>query len=413
MFRYWKLESKSQNNLWLFLNLLTYILTMKSNTENLSKALLTATFGLFLVSCNNDSSNTGAGQVVENNVSITTNDAPSNAEAPSNAIAPSNGIASSPLSNVAPADLNLLVKFDEAVSGLTLENVRAGASNLTINSVNPIVTETVTEPDSEVTVLATEWAVNATPINPENFSNGETIVLSLIIQADITRTASGKGNVASPVFMQNFTVPDTTPDATVSISTPESDTYSSTISIYLSVTFSRMLKDFDASAITVTGADVRLSPLRQFGDDYISDLTIDPDGSNDTITISIMPRFNQWEASNTITIAYEPPPSSSPSADPYESAVFTNLSGEPITDYDATNTSIDLVITFNSAIYAGPRPTSDQAGFTDGVVDGMMITYTITPETGTTGDIIITFSSAIFNAATNAPIDFTLTIPPR
>ncbi len=473
---------------------------MYSNTKNLSKALLTAAFGLFLVACNNSSSGggggtpptgasvlsvtglndnptaafdivvtfseavsglTAAGITTENLniISVTsTDEEPAtvwtvNAEASTDLLdgsmvtmsliisagvatnAKGNGNAASTrftatftapggarVMSVTGLDdspstraFDVVVTFSEDVSGLTADNIMAGASNLNITSVTP----TGGEP-------ATEWTVRVQPTT--TFSNGEMDTMSLMISSGIARNADGIGNAASGDFMATFTAPDTT-GASITIEDFGSVT---SAAFDVVVTFSDAISGVVPGNFTPTNLTV--NTVTAMGTEpatiWTANVTpTNPDGlaNGQTIDLSLTIAENVFpdsDGNNNANLAstggsgsYDVPNTTAPVA----TFVFRDsISALEIDSHNGSRFSVDLRMTFDEVITLnsnGLRPTVGGSGVGTPAVTANVVGITFA--IGTPGatdnevniDVLIpeNFVTGVNSGLGNA--EFTVTLP--
>ena len=172
---------------------------MNSNIQNISKALLTAAFGLFLISCNNSGTSTGV-KAQDTNTGGNTTD-PNVTTPPQTVLdttAPTitsiTGFETRP-STTAPIEVT--VNFSEMVSGLEFSEIDTeGLVDLTAANISPVSTE-----------MTMSYTIMVTPL--DSLANGA--VISLMINADAVQDGGMNGNSVSELAMTTWDDPAPTP----------------------------------------------------------------------------------------------------------------------------------------------------------------------------------------------------------
>ncbi len=220
---------------------------MYSNTKNLSKAVLTAAFGLFLVACNSSSSGGGGTTTPTNPNTTPTN--PNTTVPPDmvlDTIAPTITSITGFSSDVrlTPADtIEVTVSFSEMVRGLEVGDVTAvGLTTLTASNISPASD-----------VLTESYTITVTPAA----GLAEDATISLLVKANAVTDQVGLVNTsASSMLSTTFFTPPTIVSTRFNIrgvAADNADAGHGGMGIRIWITFSEM--------VTVALADDGVLPL--------------------------------------------------------------------------------------------------------------------------------------------------------
>ncbi len=241
---------------------------MYSNTKNLSKAVLTAAFSLFLVACNSNSGNNSTGTMQVTNADNMVVDMTGGGGGTVITVITVSITGLQDVTTTLP--FNVTVTFSEAVMGLTIEEVMDGASGLNIESALPMGGA---EPDDI-------WIVRVKPV-PIGTNEGDTTPLSMLISAGVAQNADGTiSNVESGAAVTaTYTVPDTTPPMYVSHTAPgfhNGSTYT------LTITYSEPVM-LTAIPLTISNASITSMSVNGSSVAY----RINPNGFGTNITLPV------------------------------------------------------------------------------------------------------------------------------